>query len=156
MIEQAAPPAVAKRFGYALKRAQHALRIAMDEALRPLSLTTPQYSVMSALEVEPGLSNARLARIAFVTPQTMHGLLILLERDNLVIRDPDPSHGRILRTRLTEAGVERLKAAHVAIADVEQMMVDALGPPRSEPVTDALTHCADALAERRNGKARHG
>ncbi len=127
----------------------------MDEALRPIALTTPQYSVMSALEAEPGLSNARLARTAFVTPQTMHGLLILLERERLVVRDADPDHGRILRTRLTDAGEAKLKAAHLEIASVEQMMVDALGPTRSEPVTDALTHCAEALAERRNGRKRN-
>lgn len=150
MRTEAAPPVVAKRFGYALKRAQHALRIAMDEVLRPLSLTTPQYSVLSALEVEPGLSNARLARSAFVTPQTMHGLLTLLERECLVIRHADPDHGRILRTQITEAGRAKLKAAHLEIATVEQMMVEALDAAHAGHMTDALTNCAEALSQRRS------
>ncbi len=154
MPRQAAPPVVAKRLGYALKRAQHALRIAMDEVLRPLSLTTPQYAVLSALEAEPGLSNARLARIAFVTPQTMHGLMTLLERDKLVVRDADPDHGRILRTQLTEVGQAKLKAAHLKVATVEQTMVAALGAAHTEPMTDALTRCAEALSEQRNGGSR--
>ena len=150
MVKRAAPPAIAKRLGYALKRAQHALRIAMDESLRPLSLTTPQYSVLSALEAEPGLSNARLARSAFVTPQTMHGLLTLLERERLVERAADPDHGRIIRTRLTRLGEARLKAAHVEIATVEDLMLAALGPVRPEDLTEVLTRCAGVLSERRS------
>jgi hypothetical protein len=44
MSTSAMPASVAKRFGYVLKRAQHALRISLDNALRPLGLTTPQYA----------------------------------------------------------------------------------------------------------------
>lgn len=101
------PEPVAKRLGYALKRAQHALRMSMDEALRPLALTTPQYAVLCAVEAEPGLSNARLARAAFVTPQTMQGVLANLERAGLLHRRPDPHHGRVLCSELTGAGSRR-------------------------------------------------
>ncbi len=73
----------------------------MDEALRPIMLTTPQYAVLCAVEAEAGLSNARLARAAFVTAQTMQGVLVNLERDGLLERRPDPAHGRILRSELT-------------------------------------------------------
>jgi DNA-binding MarR family transcriptional regulator len=69
------PESVARRLGYALKRAQHMLRLRMDEELRPLSLTTPQYAVLCAIDAEAGISNARLARAAFVTAQTMQGVL---------------------------------------------------------------------------------
>ncbi len=48
------PDPMAKRLGYALKRAQHALRTRMDEALRHLDLTTPQYAALSAIELDPG------------------------------------------------------------------------------------------------------
>jgi len=60
------------RIGYELKRAQHALRLGMDEELRGLGVTTPQYAAMSVLAEEPGLSNAQLARRSSVTPQTMN------------------------------------------------------------------------------------
>ena len=36
--------------GYKLKKTQHALRLHMDEALRALDLTTPQYAVLAQLE----------------------------------------------------------------------------------------------------------
>jgi hypothetical protein len=59
------------RVGYQLKRAEHALRLEMDGALRDMGLTTPQYAALSVLGDEPGLSGAELARRCFVTPQTI-------------------------------------------------------------------------------------
>lgn len=139
------PAPVAKRLGYALKRAQHALRVSMDEALRPLALTTPQYAVLSAVEAESGLSNARLARAAFVTPQSMQGILANLERDGLIERRPDPDHGRVLRTELTTSGRDALGRAHRAVHVVEQRMVTAFGPAAADRVAAQLSRCADEL-----------
>lgn len=139
------PEQVAKRFGYALKRAQHVLRVSMDAALRPLGLTTPQYAVLCAIEAETGLSNARLARAAFVTPQTMHGLLTNLERSRLLAREPDPAHGRVLRTRLTDRGRHILAQAHSLVAVIEDHMVTSIGAAASSQMTAALTKCADEL-----------
>ena len=36
----------------------------MDEELRGLRVTTPQYAAMSVLAEEPGLSNAQLAALS--------------------------------------------------------------------------------------------
>lgn len=43
-------------------------------------VTTPQYSVLSAIAAYPGVSNARLARLAFATPQIVQEMLVNLER----------------------------------------------------------------------------
>ena len=139
------PPEVAKRLGYALKRAQHALRTSMDHALKSSELTTPQYSVLCALEAEPGLSNARLARAAFVTAQAMQGVLANLERHGLVRRHPDPANKRVLQASLTEQGQIRLLRAHTAVAVVEARMVASFGAKAVEPLSEALYKCADDL-----------
>src|SRR5215470_2842464 len=89
------------RVGYLLQEAQHALRIALDRALQERGLTTPQYAVLSALDEEPGLSKADLARRAFVTPQTLNSIVVLLEHAGLVQRRPHAVHGRVLSTVLT-------------------------------------------------------
>ena len=90
--------------GYQLKRAQQALRAAMDEALRPQGLTTPQYAVLTALEAEAGLSGAELARRCFVTPQTMNEIVAGLEARGWVTRRRHAEHGRVLQTFLTDQG----------------------------------------------------
>ncbi|WP_369788183.1 MarR family winged helix-turn-helix transcriptional regulator [Rouxiella sp. WC2420] len=141
-----APLLLAKRFGYALKRCQHVLRLRMDEVLRPLSLTTPQYAVLSAIEAEPGISNARLARTAFVTPQTMQGILANLERNGIITRLPDPLHGRILRSELTVHGQETLLKAHRGFSRVEEMMFTSIGAENVASLTETLSNCADDLS----------
>jgi DNA-binding MarR family transcriptional regulator len=141
------PEPVAKRLGYALKRAQHALRMSMDNALRPLALTTPQYAVLCAIEADPGMSNARLARAAFVTAQTMQGVLSNLERDKLLKRRPDPNHGRILRSELTIQGRHLLARAHTAVRAVEDGMVASFGEQGAVKMATALTKCAGDLME---------
>ncbi|WP_423460417.1 MarR family winged helix-turn-helix transcriptional regulator [Ottowia sp. VDI28] len=138
---------IARRFGGALKLAQHALRTRLDEALRPIGLTTPQCAVLSALEQEPGLSNAALARAAFVTPQTMQSILANMERNGLLTRESDPDHGRILRSLITARGRKALLQAHAAILDVETVVISAVGEREAERLTSVLTNCAELLSK---------
>src|SRR5690349_14688618 len=116
------------RVGHALKRVQAALRARMDEALSARDLTTPQYAVLSALEREPGLSNADLARRSFVTPQTMLKIVELLEAAGLVSRSAHPTHGRVLRAELTDEGRARVAACHAEVAAVEARTTARLSP----------------------------
>lgn len=139
------PVPVAKRLGYALKRAQHALRMSMDHVLRPAGLTMPQYAVMCALEAEPGMSNARLARAAFVTAQTMQAVLANLERAGIVEREADPANARILRGSLTAKGRQVLDRAHEAVAVVEDRMIASVGKGAVGPLAASLDRCADGL-----------
>lgn len=140
------PERVARRLGYALKRAQHALRTRMDDAMRRLGLTAPQYAVLTAVELEAGISNARLARAAFVTPQTMQGILANLEREGFLVREPDPSHGRILRTALTPRGRATIAEAHRIADEVEGIMIAGLGAGDAGRLAAMLSRCADDLA----------
>jgi len=148
MSSEIVPGPVAKRLGYALKRAQHALRVRMDEVLRPLDLTTAQYAVMCVIEQEAGISNAGLARAAFVTPQTMTGILANLHRDGLLSREADPFHGRILRSELTPAGKKTLAQAHQVVGDLEKIMLKAVGRAEAAHLTELLSQCAEDLSSR--------
>ena len=131
--------------GYALKQAQQAMRNHMDRGLSELGLTAPQYAVLAALEAEPGASNAALARQAFVTPQTMQGMLAGLERARLVERTPDPDHGRVRRAALTEAGRDALAHAHRIAAASEGTARAATGPDGADALAQTLRRVADAL-----------
>jgi DNA-binding MarR family transcriptional regulator len=137
--------ATERRVGYLIKRAQQALRNAMDQALREYRVTTPQYAVLTFLAEEPGLSSAELARRAFVTPQTMNEVLAKLEVDGLVARAADPRHSRILRTRLTAAGARILAACHERVDAIEAQMVSALDAEEQERLAETLERCVEAL-----------
>lgn len=134
-----------RSLGYALKRAQQALRGHLDAELRNIGLTTPQYSVLAGLEVSAGLSNAELARRAFVTPQTMQAIIVTLERDGLIKRAAHPVHGRVLTTELTPDGRAALHSAHEIVANAESLARNAVAPSDPEIVYSALLRIAEAM-----------
>ncbi|MFG2140235.1 MarR family winged helix-turn-helix transcriptional regulator [Streptomyces sp. NPDC048650] len=121
---------VTERLGYRLKRAAAALRGAMDGALREYGLTVPQYACLELLDQRPGLSNAELARGAFVTRQSMNVVLRGLQDAGLIIRATSTDHGRALPAHLTEEGHRRLAAARSAVYAIDQRMTDAVPPKR--------------------------
>lgn len=134
-----------RSLGYALKRAQQAMRSHLDGKLRAVGLTTPQYSVLAGLEISGGLSNAELARRAFVTPQTMQAIIVTLERAGLIERMDHPVHGRVRTTELTTAGRTTLRAAHEIAASAEAVARTAVAPADPESVYSALLRIAEAM-----------
>jgi DNA-binding MarR family transcriptional regulator len=135
------------RVGYLIKRAQMVLHDAMAVALGSHDLTVTQFAVLVALEEVPGLSNADLARRAFVTPQSMHAVLQELERIEFVVRRPHPQHQRVLQAELTETGRHTLKSAATAVDAVEEQMLHKLSSPARATLSSALSSCIDSLAE---------
>lgn len=131
--------------GYVLKQASSALRSSMDAALRPLGLTVPQYACLELLGRQPGLSNADLARGAFVSRQSMNGVVRGLQDRGLVTRPAVAPHGRALPTELTGAGRRQLRPASVAVRTVERQMLDGLADSAQRRLLDDLGSCAAAL-----------
>jgi len=134
-----------KRAGYLIKRAQQALRLEMDSALRGQNLTTAQYAALSALEETPKASNAALARACFVTPQTMIEIIKNLETAGFVSRQAHPQHGRIIQTVLTENGRSKLATAHEVVGQIEEKMLTGLTMEERESLTIYLQYCLDNL-----------
>ena len=143
------PGRVTDHPGYLLKRAQAVLHAGMAGALREHGATLAQYAVLTALDEEPGLSNADLARRAFVTPQTMNQVLHELEQKGWVTRHPDPGHARILQADLTQAGRAALRACRRAADVVEEQMLAPLAPGDTEQFTATLRACIQALSQDR-------
>ncbi|MDU0287642.1 MarR family winged helix-turn-helix transcriptional regulator [Saccharothrix longispora] len=133
--------------GYVLKQAAAALRGAMEAALRPLGLSVPQYACLELLGQRPGLSAAELARGAFVTRQSMHGVLQGLQDRGLLTRPATAPQGRALPTLLTDEGTRLLALAGRAVAEVERRMLHALPAGGPQRLRDDLAACAAALGD---------
>jgi DNA-binding MarR family transcriptional regulator len=134
------------RLGYLLRQAQHALRIALDDALRPLQLTGAQFAVLRLVEVEPGESGATLAFDSMLTPQTTHEILIILEKAGLITREYDPHDRRIRPVFLTRAGEKLLVAAHREAIALEERMVEGLTDTQRRDFRSWLVNAAAALS----------
>ncbi|ADJ43437.1 MarR family transcriptional regulator [Amycolatopsis mediterranei S699] len=133
------------RPGYLLKRAQQALNQACTDRLRPLELSMSQYAVLRALYDHPGASSAELARITFVTRQSLRDVLGGLRSAGLVTVAEQASTGRARPVALTPAGQARLDAAEELVAQVEAQMLDTLPADRRRDLAELLRICVGNL-----------
>jgi len=132
---------VTDRVGYLVKQVQHGLRARMDQSLRSLGISTAQYAVMAALDEAPGASGAELARRCFITPQTVTALIATLAAEAIVEREPSPTHGRIIETRLSTSGRSLLRRAHKLVAEVEGELLADLSGAERERLAALLQRC---------------
>ena len=135
------------RVGYLIKRAQSVLHDAMLDVLGHYGLTVTQFAVLTALKEEPGLSNADLARRAFVTPQSMHTVLQELESRRFLTRHKHPRHRRVLQAELTESGRRTLEVAADAVDTVEERMLGKLSDLERSRLAGGLSSCIETLTE---------
>jgi DNA-binding MarR family transcriptional regulator len=105
--------------GYLLARAAHAVGREWEEALRSHNINPRQFSVLSLLDDDPGLSSAQLARLVLVTPQSMSESLAALLEAGLVVRRTEPSPGRSIALDLSPAGRRLLELAYPLVSTVE-------------------------------------
>lgn len=138
-------PGITEMPMYLLKQAQAAAHAALAAALREHGATVAHYGVLAVLDEQPGLSNADLARQAFVTPQSMNQVLRELEEKDWVTRRPHPGHGRIRPASLTRDGRTVLRACQRAASAIEERMLAGFGRADRERLAAALRACADAL-----------
>lgn len=141
MTEVAAKP----RISYVVARVERAVRAAIAERVRPFGLTTQQYTTLSILGHRGELSNAQLARRAYMTPQSMSELIEALEQKGLVVRGRHPSHRRVFPAKLTPRGCEVLTACDAAVDEMEEEMLRELDAAERERLREALVAAARAL-----------
>ncbi len=140
------PAPTGDRPGYLIKRAQQALNQACTDRLRPLELSMSQYAVLRALDDHPGASSAELARITFVTRQSLRDVLGGLRSAGLVTVAEQASTGRARPVALTPSGRARLAAAEDLITQVEVQMLDTLSAGQRRDLADLLRTCVGNLA----------
>lgn len=130
-----------------LKRLHLGLTVAIEERLRArgIELSRPQALVLMHLLDHPGASNAELARMSAVSPQTMHQILLRLGRGGLVTRTPHPWLGRVKSFRITDAGRELVMRGAGVAQDVLDGALGVLSPAEQDQLADLLQRCVATL-----------
>lgn len=131
--------------GYLIKRVQLALRRECDAALRPTGLSMAQHVVLRSLADHPDASAAELARLCFVTRQSLQDVLSSLRSAGLVDLADAPPRGRAQSLRLTTVGCERLQHSTAAVARVESTMTQGMSVTTVKELSKLLTSCAENL-----------
>ena len=130
---------------YAFGRLNRVLRKRLSDVLRPFDLSVAQYTTLSVLQARSNLSNAELAKRAFITPQAMNEVMQGLEALKLVTRRPSESHGRIVQLLLTQRGLELLAECDTAVSRLEQTMLGDLTGDQRARLGEAVGLCIKAL-----------
>jgi DNA-binding MarR family transcriptional regulator len=138
--------------GYLVRQASGMVRLALERALADLDVTPPQFTVLTMIVAYPGLSGADLARLTFLTPQTITVIVRNLQRGGAIEKTAHAGHGRILQLTATARGMALLKRCRVRVAEVESRLAGLLGRDEERTVRRWLSAVADQLAEDRQGR----
>jgi DNA-binding MarR family transcriptional regulator len=133
------------RISYVVARLERAIRAAINDQVRPYGLTTLQYTTLSVLGHRGGLSNAQLARRAYMTPQSMSEVIDALEKKGLIERTRHPNHRRVFPAALTDEGRRVLRACDDAVDRLEAVILGGLGPRQQQALRDGLISAVRAL-----------
>src|SRR5260370_37771610 len=91
----------------------------MEKVLADLAATPPQFAVLTMIVSYPGLSGADLARLTFLTPQTINVIVRNLEKAGAIEKSAHAVHGRILRLTATPKGQALLRRCRGRVMEVE-------------------------------------
>lgn len=128
--------------GYLLRQASAAHRLRMERAMADVGVTLPQFLVLTMIRAYPGISNADLARLALLTPQTVSVIVANLERSGAIVRRPHAVHGRIQHIDVTPEGLALLDASRKRSGGIEQELLDGFTPEEEQVVRRWLVHAA--------------
>lgn len=104
-----------------------------------------QMPVFFALVGQRRLSQRDLAIAAAVEQPTMAATLTRMERDGMIVREPDPQDGRSALVRLTELGETSAEASLAAAREVNTLALSRLSPAEQEQFMAALRNVIAAL-----------
>ncbi|WP_434444094.1 MarR family winged helix-turn-helix transcriptional regulator [Lentzea sp. E54] len=131
---------------YTVKQVELAIRHHLDELLKPAGLTALQYTVLTVLDRRDELTLTELAHNSFVKAQSMADILRPLHQRELIVRSPDPHHGRRQLISLAPAGRQLVRDHHEPVRELEDRMVAELSEGDVQMLRGMLARCRTALA----------
>ncbi len=133
--------------GYLVRQASVALRAAIDRSLSETGVTSPQFAVLTMIASYPDLSGADLARLTFLTPQTINVIVRNLEKAGAVAKTAHAVHGRILQLNATPKGMALLKRCRARVQAIEEAITSLANPEEERAVRRWLSAVAEKLTE---------
>jgi DNA-binding MarR family transcriptional regulator len=82
----------------------------LESSFAEFDTTLPQFAILTMIAAYPPLSGADLARLTYLTPQTVNVIVRNLVRRGAIVKYADDVHGRILRLEITNDGRRLLKS----------------------------------------------
>ena len=133
---------------YLIKRLETEVTANMIKILGAYEITPSQFIILNFVgDNETDLSSAQLSRRFLMTPQSMNEVVTTLQRKELLERNTDPNHKRILRITLTEKGKEVLEICNAAMDVFEEKLLKKLKVKEKEVFRGSIGKILDNLKE---------
>jgi DNA-binding MarR family transcriptional regulator len=130
-----------------LRRAARVVTQIYDDALRPSGLRTPQFTLLQTLNLAPGISQKRLARLLEFDSTTLTRTLDLMRKKGWV-RTETGEDRRELRLLLTEGGLEEYKRVMPYWQSAQRRLKSELGESGWSEIERASMRVADFAASK--------
>lgn len=127
----------------------------LENALRPLSMTYPQFGTLLALTAREGVTQRELGETLQIDRTTVSVICDSLEKHGWAERRQDPTDRRAKQVFLTDEGRAAIGEAQKIVWDAYAMVTDALSTDDVAAVVPRLERLQAALleAQERLGKA---
>lgn len=126
------------QFSYMIATLDRIINKHLDKSLKKVGLTLPQFTALSVLHDKKHISNAKLAELSFIRPQSANKILQELQQNGWISKLPDPEHGRRLLIELTPAGQDILQQGNVCLTQLEEKMTTGMNIHMAFLVRDNL------------------
>lgn len=127
-VEQVDTSYLESLLGYNARRAALAVIEVFLEAMAPYELRPVDFSVLSLIAHNDGITSRQLCTALGILPPNLVGMLNALEKRELVVRRPHPRDGRAMGLHLTAAGRRLMRDAEQTASELEAGVAARLTP----------------------------
>ena len=124
--------------GYNASRASLAVVTVFLERMAVYGLKPVNFSVMSLITHNPGITSRQLCSCLGILPPNLVGMLNALEQRKLISRQPHPSDGRAMGLHLTPAGTRLMRDAERTATELEAEVASKLTPAETRTLIRLL------------------
>ncbi len=124
--------------GYNARRASLAVIAQFLERMAVYDLKPVEFSVMSVIVHNPGVTSRQLCAALNILPPNLVGLVQSLEARGLIERLPHPHDGRAMGLHPTEQGQELMLKAEATASELEMRIGSKLTPNQVQTLVNLL------------------
>jgi DNA-binding MarR family transcriptional regulator len=124
--------------GYNARRAALSIIGVFLERLAVYGLKPVDFSVMSVIHHNPGVTSRQLCATLSILPPNLVGLIQSLESRGLIERQPHPTDGRALGLHPTAKGVSLMQQAETTASELEIDASSKLTPSQRQTLVQLL------------------
>jgi len=120
-----------------------------DTLFSPYGITTDQYSLIRAVQREPGIRQADLGSIIFAEPNTVTAMVTLLEKRGILRRKPSGTDRRAKLIFLTTRGEMVMQRLAADWMPMRKILIECFSTPAGHQALSILDQVYDKMRTER-------